>query len=316
MLTAFIITSELTNVRRKHVNEVLTSLEKTTPLVREYVTLYDDHAAPGDDGFDVAQSIKNDALQPPLQAFNAHTKTLHGRNVSNARKHLEALRRAALLSGPSLIVEDDVIQGSDMPGVIARTLEDSSVEWGVIMLGLPGREVGLTRLADTYPVLPMCDSYLVTPSAAATLAAAFLPLRFSTNVQLSYLFEAAGVAAYMTTPNAFVDGSKYGVYASTVSANNPLILNRHYMEARAILLDDERWAKEGDSVLGIICNNPFKNHPDFVHLRAVYEQRKAGGRASELVFSTALKLYEENNCILTNESEFLRNYLAIFADLQ
>jgi hypothetical protein len=318
-LHVFVITSEATRVRRKHAEEIVAELDKTVPAVCQFITEYDTHEEPGQrgiDGFDVADCVKIERLTEPYEHLNPHVKTLHARNVSNARKHLEALRRAALLDGPSLVLEDDVIQGSDMGGVVQNVLRNSPEGWGVVMLGLPGREAGVKPLAAAFPVLPLCDSYAVTPAAARRLAAAFLPLRFPTNVQLSYVFQLAGVSAYMSTPNAFVDGSKYGVYASTVSANNPLLLNRQYVEARAILRDDRRWAEEGASVLEIISKNPFKNHPDFVHLRALYERRMGGTKSSELVFSTALKLYEENNCHLTNESEFLRDYISIFRDLQ
>jgi GR25 family glycosyltransferase involved in LPS biosynthesis len=309
-MRVFVITSELTAIRRRHVGQLLAEIEKEIPDIRvEFVT----ECEPGDtEGID--SLVKLDRLEEPLAKYNRFTKTLHVRNVSNARKHQLALSRAAACEGPSLIVEDDIVSGENFVSVLKKCLEDKS--WRVLMLGLPGRAAGIHPLRDIHETLPSCDSYLVTPDAAKTLADAFFPLRFVTNVHLSLLFDVTGTAPHMCAPNVFVDGSKYGVYASTLSPNNPLFLNKAYMEARNVLSDDARWAENGHKVLDALLASPFKNHPDFVYLRALYERRRSGARAAELVFSTALKLYDDNNCIVNNESEFLRQYIALYGDIQ
>lgn len=305
----FVITSELTSVRRRHVAQLVAEIEREMPDVHvEYITECEPTDTAGVDGL-----VKLERLEEPQARFNRYIKTLHVRNVSNARKHQIALAKAAAAGGPSLIVEDDIVSGENFVKVLKTCLDDAS--WGLLMLGLPGREPGIHPLADLHNVLPSCDSYLVTPETARKLSEGFFPVRFVTNVHLSYLFEVLEITPYMCAPNVFVDGSKYGVYASAVSPNNPLFLNKSYVEARNIITDDARWALEGDKVLDIMLSTPFKNHPDFVHLRALYEKKKNGARAAELVFSTALKLYEDNNCIINNESEFLRNYIAIYGSM-
>jgi GR25 family glycosyltransferase involved in LPS biosynthesis len=313
-----VITSDKTASRRVQIEGLVEQIRQEIPGKVDYVTEFDagdDQAVFVKDHVDLSR-VEDGATGSEM---NRYLRSLHPTQVSNLRKHVEALRRASYSEKPSLILEDDAIAGDDFLTRLKACLTGDAAPagWDVIVLGLPGKEAGFHRLEEQFRVLPVCDSYLVTPGGAKKVSEAFLPAKFITNIQLSYVFAKAGVEAYMITPNVFVDSSTYGVYASTVSPNNPLILNRQYVEARAaIRSDDAEFEAKRDALEQTLVSGQFRSHPDFMHLRALFERRRNGAAAAEAVFQEALKMYDSCNAILNNESEFLKDYIALYADLQ
>lgn len=118
-----------------------------------------------------------------------------------------------------------------------------------------------------------CDSYLITRAGARKLVQNFLPVRFPTHIHLSWRIggyarqgarsdarhDAHGatlsskqcvspyVRVYSVFPNVFLDGSKLGVFASALTANNRLMWNRGYVAAASLLARlDERSDEQSD----------------------------------------------------------------------
>lgn len=251
--------------------------------------------------------------------------SMHVRQVSNALKHLEALRRASRLPAGSsaLILEDDATAGDGFGGALRDLLASPPAGWGsgvAVLLGLPAPGVTGSRyqkMEDVYEVTPVCDSYLVDPEGARRLVEAFLPLRMTTNLQLVLAARKGGVALYLPRPNIFVDGSKFGIAVSTLTPNNHLILNPTYVDAREVALgprgEDPREVERASAAL---MSSPFKNHPDFVHMRALLERRRGEFARAAAAFSAAMQLYTDNNAVVGAESQFLRQYISNFRDLQ
>jgi hypothetical protein len=186
----------------------------------------------------------------------------------------------------------------------------------LVLLGLPATSGRHQRLRDVYDITPVCDSYLVEPAAAAALAAAWLPLRFATNVQFVHAAALAGVEIFMSAPNVFVDGSKYGLHVSTLNTNNPLVLNSSFMEARRTLADPAAAAADLERVGMVLAASPFKNHPDFMHLRATLEQRRGQAARADVVFATAYRVFIDNNALMGSDSAFMMDYIENFRDVQ
>ncbi len=279
-----------------------------------------------------AASLDDEQMRPLVRA-------LHVRQLSNALKHLEALKRVAALppSGEggrfALVVEDDAVFGDSMVDALRRAASDAPADAGVVFVGLPSTRLpapGSTASLFDDPlvlfpgnVLPACESYLVSQEAARRLVEAFLPVRMPTNAQLAYLLRRelrVGAAApsgpfrsYVAVPNAFADGSKVGITASSIEANNQLVWNQVYCLASELLRSgradkkqlqrdfEELWQKQ-----------PFKDHPDCVVQLA--DQLSSCGRYGEAqdAYERALKEYGARNCVVNTNSEFMRRYMATY----
>ena len=265
-------------------------------------------------------------------SFKPLVKNMHVRQVSNTMKHVAALRRASNVDGDnnmrfSLILEDDALFGENVITALGYAVKDAPHDADIVFLGLPSTKQPPSEGAvfddvlALFGVLPACESYLVTPSAAARISAAMLPVRFQTNVQLTYAIKTLGIKAYLAVPNVFVDGSKLGVFTCSVDPNNRLMWNQPYCQMETIVRNMAAYNVSG----GAECDaefqkawtdQPFKEHPDVLSIKATHLVRMGRLAEAHTVFAAALEIYDRNGSIVSNTSEFLRNYIAIFRDLQ
>ena len=314
-----VITAEMTAARRPHCEVFVEQLKRAHEVEWRFVT----EAEPGEiTGEFVANSIRlEQQTDPRLERYNKYSKPLNVRHVSNARKHLAALKRVADSAAPDgtvyLVLEDDILATNNWLENLERVVEEAPADRDLVALGIPSNSTTTQELGDPYEVFPCCDSYMVTKKAAEKLAAAFLPLRYVTNVHLAYLARTLKLRAYLGHPIVFLDGSKYGGFISVLNAGNQLILNSTYMGARRQLVDENATDPEKlDDILRSLESSPFKQHPDFMHMQALAEWRKNGAAAAVDRFKAALDTYKINQALVNSESQFLRDYISLHRDTQ
>tara|TARA_B100000497_G_C7283565_1_gene195884 strand:+ start:94 stop:462 length:369 start_codon:yes stop_codon:yes gene_type:complete len=118
-------------------------------------------------------------------------------------------------------------------------------------------------------------------------------------------------------PNICGDGSKMGVYTSSILMNNVLIFNDLYKEIYILL---EKHLKFDDDTVEIVkdkfLNNTNKENPDFVYLEALFYKKIGDIEKAKELFETAMGLYEENLVPMNNTSTFLKNYIELYKVLQ
>ena len=276
-----------------------------------------------------AKNVSDEQMRPLV-------KVMHLRQVSNALKHLAAIRRVVACSGSipaggdaprfALVLEDDALFGDQMVEAVTRAAHDAPQDADIVFLGLPSTRkppsAGQPSSFDdplqlfSSHVLPACDSYLITPVGAAKLAARFLPIRFCTTAHLTFLLRAGIAKSYVAVPNAFVDGSKVGVLTSSLNPNNQLLWNNPYCRAEAVLRrrpygPDERGQFEqawGDQM--------FKEHPDALVLRADHLAAIGSVGEASATYAKALDMYDRMGCIVNNSSDWLRRYMRLSVSQQ
>lgn len=275
-------------------------------------------------------------LQSPYDRF---VVPLNVKHVSNALKHLEALREISRNGHGSqnkdeeinLVLEDDVLYNEQlMEASLVRAMGARPARWDVLFLGLPTsldntneNNIQFQEAASVFKVLPSCESYIIRPDAAARLAERLLPLRFPTNVQLSWLLlgpraHELGLHAHIMSPSIFLDGSKYGTCTSTINMNNRLTWNPEYVRIFGLVRGKpEEFTKEdGIEVDRLYDAMNFKNHPDAIYLYALSFVRRGDHAKAADFMAKALKQYDANKCVLKRGSEFLNVYCDLFRHLQ
>ncbi len=260
-----------------------------------------------------------------LEAFNSAIRPLHIRNVSNLLNHVEALRRVSKDEDGKefhLVIEDDVVFGDKVADALVGAIEALPVDGdgGLMFLGLPSAQregedednkSPAAPFFKFYNVAPSCDSYLVTPAAARKLLEPghVLPIKFPTNFQLSYALSKSGVATRFSRPNVFIDGSKFGVFTSSIEANNTLMMSsEHMILAECVERNDLDGARSAYSTLR------FRAHPDTMGLLAEIEHRHGNYVESKALFEACYRAYKDQSCVLTSASGFMQKYIAACKD--
>ena len=271
---------------------------------------------------------------PALQPFRSLIRPLHIRQVSNTLGHLAALQAASKSCEDStstsngddawsLVIEDDALYNGDQG--IERVVRDAPPDADVIMLGLPSARAAskdacvFDDMMERFQLLPACESYLVRGRAARALVSAFLPIRLPTAAQLTLLMRHLGLRVLVAVPNVFVDGSKFGVFTSSLEMNNRLLWNQPHCILEALLKsgaydrDAAGAAKEAQAAWDA---QPFKAHPDALGVWGMHLAKQGRCTQAETAFAQAYEAYTKEGCLLNQTSEFLKAYVAVYRDLQ
>ena len=242
--------------------------------------------------------------------FDTMVRPLSKRQVSNAMKHRFALQAIAETCRPdaiSMVIEDDPLLTNTFESDFDCFLNRLPTNWNFVLLGLPGKSEGFQHVDEVYKALPVCNAYIVKPSVAMLLSNTFLPIRFTTNLHISSCLNSFQIKPHLYSPHLVLDGSKYGVHVSTLTANNDLFFNREYMLAKAQIQN-----KEFQKALNTIAESTVRGHPDFMHLQAVCELNLFGSETAQKTFKEAMVVYDQNDAVITNESFFLNTYISTF----
>ena len=262
-----------------------------------------------------------------LTFYNMFLRNLHIFQLSNSLKHFKALQEIAADSGDddvNIILEDDVLYEDKICISLERLMEELPKTNEVFFLGLPSNDSNTTKQRNTkflntkevFRVFPYNDAYIVNKKTAQLMVDNFLPIKFINNIQLSFVMEKAKINSKLITPNIFMDGSKFGVFLSTLNANNQLLFNNEYMFARTVTLKDNPTLEEKQNVEKLFNNSPLNGHPDFIVVKALYNIKQKNYIEAQKMYDSALKIYQGNACIINHESQFLKEYLRSFKLVQ
>lgn len=289
-------------------------------------------------------TINGVTLDPP---FDKLATSITIKQLSNALKHATALRRVAddddtdaAACRYHLIVEDDVLFGDNVREAVESAARVAMNEgWDVVWLGLPQvptyadgtlTNPKLHNIDTAFAILPCCDAYLVSPTAARKLLeqSPFVPIRFPTHIHISWATRRAKLRCAMARPNIFVDGSKLGVYVSSINVDNRLLWNEQYARVDSALrkLSSSATADERTALLNLLKAPTFKtmvddmhfrDHPDVKYIKGLYYFKVMQDvNVAKGLFDAAYALYIREGVQLNRTGSFLRDYCSMFAHVQ
>lgn len=270
-----------------------------------------------------------DTQDDNIKVYNSLIRVLHLNNISNAFKHYEALKSISECTDPDIVhmvVEDDVMFEPRMCMLLDKCI-DKLAEQDIVFTGMPNNEpvphtnnVTLKDCKLVFKILPYNDSYVISSTLAKTLVERFFPVKFHTNIHLSYLLDTTdGVVLKQTVPNLFVDGSKFGMYLSSQTINNDLVFNREYMFIKSLLSKPvgEISSDERAMATKIIKESSVSSNPDFMALAGKYIREVDNNYKKTLeIYQKAFDAYKKNGAIINNESMFLRDYINLHVMFQ
>ena len=257
--------------------------------------------------------------------FNGLIKNLHIYQLSNTLKHLKALEVVSQTESDelSLILEDDVSydQSTVMKQIekVIELYQDNSI----VFLGLPNnkpqiKEIIIEPTSNLFEILPYNDSYILDKVTAKALFEQFLPIKYVNNIQLTTAIQSANVKSYQCIPNIFVDGSKLGTFTSSLNVNNVLMFNADYMRIRSIAMKEpvDITNEDKEIVRVLSTQSPCAPHPDFQYMKAVFLTKIGNYEDAEATYQSAHDTYSRNLCIMNHESQFLKDFMALYKNMQ
>ncbi len=259
-----------------------------------------------------------------LSKYNQFIKNIHINQLSNTLKHFDALSNIVKKTDVNdddlfLILEDDILFGQDLNKSL-DTIVGCLKEEPIVFLGLPSNDQGELTIKPTssnFSIIPLVDSYLINHKTAKLIVDNFFPIKFTNVFQMNYLLNKLGIVSYQSTRNIFVNGSKYGMFVSTLNPNNSLVFNKDYMSILEIVNKAGTPTHEDDAIVDkIVTTSPVNESPDFLHLIAKYQMKKNNFKEAEKLFAKAYNHSLSNHGIINHESTMLKEFISIFKFLQ
>ena len=311
------------DVRKQRMDQLKTSFEAKSYKV-EYITDYDPNMIVQSDITTHVNLNRNNTGD----LYDNLVKNMHITQISNALKHKVAITRAAQddAADYTLIIEDDVLCGDDIVTKVSEILDKLNADKEneqLVFLGLPSlmpideaKGTFFRPTTDFYRLLPCCDSYIASRKTFKKLHDVYGPVKFTTNLQLSFLCETNKITSSMATPNLFLDGSKYGAYLSSIDPNGRLIFNPDYNRLALLIAKGSFTPDEDTTIVSALKNIKFNNHPDVMHLEAQYHIAKGNYTKAEELLNTVYTICSQNACVINTETEFLRTHMRMYKNLQ
>lgn len=308
---------------RKNTCERLKQLLEQSPKLKvqfTYITSHDPSSITQDTIKQTVdyQKITDEKLLP----FNSLIRNMHINQLSNCLKHKEAIELISKSQDGdfNIVLEDDVVYNDNIGTSLYEVLSNMPDNTEVMFLGLPSskdQSQSYQDLKRIFKVVPCCDSYFVSKQTAQLMTQNYSPIKFANNIQLSYLFEKLNLNAKLSNPNVFIDGSKLGLYFSTLEVNNRLIFNEDYVQLLRLLTQKDTFTPEDKNTINrLFTEVKLKTNPEFYYLKALWEYKQGHYEFSKAIYQYAYDLYESNGVLLNNQSSFMRDYLRVFRHLQ
>jgi hypothetical protein len=277
-------------------------------------------------------NIKNLISMEPLdesenQFYNNFNTKLSIHTISNGLKHFKAIQMISKEKENTIniVFEDDVMCSNKLFTQLNSLYTNiNEVPWDIVLLGQPSEEVqsannlSLKKITPTNTIFPCVDSYLIKPSFAKSILINFFPLRYPLNIQLSYIIDKMNNQnCYKIFPNITGDGSKIGIYTSSIMPNNVLLFNNIYKKIYTTL---EKYSSLNDDqineIKSLLEQNEYKSSPDFIHIEALLYMKIGDLQKSKSLFEKAYDSYNLKKTPMNNTSVFLKNYINIFKLIQ
>jgi GR25 family glycosyltransferase involved in LPS biosynthesis len=275
---------------------------------------------------DIRNSVKLESPQSGT-VYDSIVKSLHVKHISQAMKHKLALENfiAQNTFDTMLVIEDDVLCSDNVSQDLVNAINhlNTNKDIDMLLLGCPtpkqvpiGPTMQSVKVLDCFRLIPTCDAYLIKKENAKKILDTFLPIRYQLTTQLSFLASVKNINIHMCAPNIFVNGSKYGVYVSSIDPNNKLFLNPDYNKLALMLTQQSYTSQEYEMVEKMTKEVALREHPDFQTAFGNFFMRLGNYQLAKEFYDNAYKIYVQNDCILNNECEFMTNYTKIFGFFQ
>jgi|688.fasta_scaffold19374_7 GR25 family glycosyltransferase involved in LPS biosynthesis len=255
--------------------------------------------------------------------FNTLIQTLNICQISNIERHREIYNIIKNLTSNDelhFIIEDDVLLGEDYLHNIKELLQcfydDKLIDWDILFTcisSIDTKELALVESRQQYKFLLNKSSYFITPSVAGKLYDYLSTFKYSLKNAISkFIWDNKEIKAYVLNKHTFLEGTKMGIFPTSVNNTNFLFQNIHYVNL-AKLTNIEHVSEKTLSEAHEHYKQLEKlNNPDSIHtLGVIYYKHKDYENAKKYMVEACEKL-EENHGFIAKSSEILNNTINVF----
>lgn len=258
--------------------------------------------------------------------LDAASSILNLEEISNYEKHREVWRRIQTeVTDPNdicLVIEDDTIFIPEFVKNFEAFLENPrSKDWDVYFMGVStsvSSESGrmIMPIVDVMRIIPSKCAYALrpVPSVLRVLLDETEVIRFNMRIQLSYIFQKRrDLRGVVSTRQCFMEGSKVGLFPSTLHSHNVLIFNQEYMELFKMLQSNQL---NESAATNLYERVKHIQSPDLLHVYGVILFKCGKIKEAAQHLKTAIEWIQLQHGFLSPQSELLNNVINMHEHMQ
>lgn len=251
---------------------------------------------------------------PGDNEYNDYISSLNSYQISNYEKQKNAFKHIIDSDNSNnddiyMIIEDDIIIGKAYLDNIKDLLVNiNEINWDILLtsLNVINNTQEYIEYNTIYKKLLSKSCYFIKPKMCKLLYNSMNTFKLRFKHLLCKFINDNNYTVLFYNKNTFVEGSKIGIYPSSVNPNNYLYFNNNYIELSKIsnkqIVDKEDIIK----AMELFNNNNFDS-PDFFNvLSIIYVKNKDYDNAKKYSLE-ALECMKRNKGYLQKNSEILNN---------
>jgi len=247
--------------------------------------------------------------------------------ISNFDKHVSVWKQIAESGGSDendlfMVLEDDSYLLPNGLDVYLKLLE-SKFDYDILFLGICINEktpLQVQNIRKYVKILPTKDSYLIKKGLATRLYTAFTQdpkmYKYTLRIQLSYVFQKllTNEKVMCLSQRFLIDGSKLGVFPSTIHVNNILLFNNDFMALFRLLKGSNSIDKK--TIAKYLKPLEALQSPDVYVLMGFLYEKSNDITSAVTSFEKGLKLFRMSDGIVNSRSEFLMKLISFYGKKQ
>lgn len=330
ILNLYLVHSEHLKNRIKYINTTIDVLSKSARKV----------------GFDVRIKVvkepSSDFVESNISVFNKNVKMekeegdladekfdslitqLNVYQISNIEKHKAIYSQICAASSSEddihFIIEDDAIVGQDYLENIEQCFKDiynnKLVDWDILFTCsscINQDSMSLINSRDQYKVLLNKSSYFIRPNIASRLKEYLNVYRYNLKTAISkFIWNDKTIRSCVLNKHTLLEGSKIGIFPSSVNNKNYLYQNINYVNlvriTNADTIDDEQLEKAES----IFKDLKYLESPDVLHTMGILYFKRSHYKNAKMYMSDACEKLFSAVGNIAKSSEIMSNAINIF----
>jgi tetratricopeptide (TPR) repeat protein len=254
--------------------------------------------------------------------YNEYITMLNSCQISNYEKHRELYKIIKDKSEEDLhmIIEDDMLISNSYINNINDMINDLTIKdncdlWDILFLSLNTVNNGenFVNFRTVYNKLITKSCYFVKPIICNKLYEESSIFKLQIKYFISkYIEDNKELNVYFYNKNTLIEGTKIGIYPSSVNSVNYLYFNNEYIGLLKIYNKDvitEDDIKEACELYKIVENI---NSSDIINVMGMIYNKQKNYKEAKKYFIKALDVHKKNYGYLQKNSNILNNCITIF----
>lgn len=250
--------------------------------------------------------------------------TINYNQLSNLEKHKNVYNIISKINNNKalhLIIEDDLIINMNNDIHLKnffKFLQNTKKEWDIIFTSFSDHNNNdnfeFIDIRNISKILLAKSSYFINKETAINLLNSLNNnIKYSLRISLSeYINNNINCKSYITNKHLFIEGSKLGIFPTTINTNNFLFQNNDYLLISKYLNNNNISIDDLKNIENIYNKSNFKNNPDILHSMGLIYYKYGDYDKSKEFLINAINNLKKNDGYIDKYSDILNNCINMF----